>query len=357
MKKSISVLLAILLTMATILSGCGGGNSSATSPSGTGASTDDSSEQELLPDMRVLIDALEAAFCDYTGSTPYFEEKQFGDEWFVYIYPEEGGETIETYHIDARGKITDFTEETVTLDDFHVRDEVLAKLRDSNPTSEEETVEPNETAANSDLEWKTVRWRITDRDGYKVVCTFTYSPFMLYDDDSQLVEYWDSLGGSDVFPSKEELYSPSTDSSFKDIYCMVGTIQASNVTEGWDFSSENPYDNRIGLYFEHPKYSLTKDTPIFVTTSWVYYSNGAYGQENEETVQASIHMTRNDWGPVPIIVTLKECFSPNYPQGQFREMYEQECYFSAAPFGYECEFETNGNFEEGYGEIPIEIID
>lgn len=356
MKKSISVLLAILLTMATILSGCGGGNSSATSLSGTGASTDDSSEQELLPDMRVLIDALEAAFCDYAGSTPYFEEEQFGDEWFVYVYPEEGGETIEIYQIDARGKITDFTEETVTLDDFHVRDEVLAKLRDSNSTSEEETVEPSDPAEDSNLEWETNTWTVTEaKDGYVIEYEVKLSPFMFYDgENAQLASYWDEIGGSNPLPDHNDLHDSliGTASVYpKDIYCAVGTLSARNITPGWDFTPDNPYGGAFVLKLS------TSDT---LPRSRIYYGNGYKnidGTMSKFGLLVEPHMESNNWGPVSFIMVLSEDVSPKYPEGRYKAEYE-EGYLYMENYGrYEQTLFNGEEVSEGVGRLPVVFAD
>lgn len=326
MRKKVLAPLALFSVAVIAFAGCG---KDIPLPAPTDSDTEDYIMQDGSFDGLALMSDVERAFCEATGKTLYFEEFDAGGEWELHVYTEEDGEEVEWYYIDEQGEITDSAGEIVTLDDFRVRDEVLAGLG-SNVSSHGAT----------DIEWTDIVATKTDGEGYTCKMTFHVSPWIFNSNTDILNAAWEEVGTGQPLPGIDEmglvkngelyeanydpdvvyLYGPVTSAGYafsgvkSDMYYYcLGSVEIENITPGWDFSESNPREWFAGMPW------VIEGRTGSSSVGRVFYSGGNSPENHNGGVAANALMKSNHWGPIPFILVTGENFTPNNPDGEYYE--------------------------------------
>lgn len=227
-------------------------------------------------------------------------------------------------------------------------------LSSAGPTEYVPTMENSPTEDRKELEWQTEQWAVTDSAGYTILYTLRYSSFARIDNTEYLQPFWSEIS-TDSYPSKSSLQKAvlsRISRNYTDLYCAVGEISAKNLTNGWSFSSSNPYN--AGFCF-----SIRQDNGNTVDNGlWgrVYYSNGdTIDTHTSYGVEVAPYMKSNHWGPVPIVLMLPEELSPNYPEGRFKSEYESNAYIVYTGVSFKSSLDTSA-YGDLYRRIPLKFI-
>ena len=180
----------------------------------------------------------------------------------------------------------------------------------------------------------------TDVEGYSFHVVCKVSPWILQSNAEVLNATWDSIADGQELPtintwgfqkhgdsySYTEYYTPSFNAKIDDMYYALGTIEITNVTEGFSFTPERP---------GYPKVQILKDAFVrygekLITR--VYF--GSEGRTSTLGIIANAKMTSNQWGPVPFVIAYAEHYTPNNPNGENYEKVE------TLPF-YLCHLEVS----------------
>lgn len=185
------------------------------------------------------------------------------------------------------------------------------------------------------VNFQTYTYRFKDDQNYEYEATITLSPWILESKADVLDAAWAKVGKGKAKPTKDSMglqaYSNNLymttlrsvtgsilDDDFyatmTEMYFSVGTISVKNVTNGWDFTESNPGIPNVVLRWAsdnsrtmNSKYSLISKT---------YYSSSESASVGH--LHAVPKMTKNSWGPVPIVLAHAENITPKYPNGQYR---------------------------------------
>ena len=185
------------------------------------------------------------------------------------------------------------------------------------------------------VNFQTYTYRFKDDQNYEYEATITLSPWILESKTDVLDAAWAKVGKGKAKPTKDSMglqaYSNNlymttlrsvTGSSLDDdfyatmteMYFSVGTISVKNVTNGWDFTESNPGTPNVVLRWASDN-SRTMDFK-YSLISKTYYSSSESASVGH--LHAVPKMTKNSWGPVPIVLAHAENNTPKYPNGQYR---------------------------------------
>ncbi len=188
---------------------------------------------------------------------------------------------------------------------------------------------------NVNVNFQTYTYRFKDDQNYEYEATITLSPWILESKTDVLDAAWAKVGKGKAKPTKDSMglqaYSNNlymttlrsvTGSSLDDdfyatmteMYFSVGTISVKNVTNGWDFTESNPGIPNVVLRWASDN-SRTMDFK-YSLISKTYYSSSESASVGH--LNAVPKMTKNSWGPVPIVLAHAENITPKYPNGQYR---------------------------------------
>lgn len=196
-----------------------------------------------------------------------------------------------------------------------------------------------------DDEWTVVTLDYTDPDGYQLTVTVRYSrvyPSSMYSDVETL---WSVIGRGNTLPNEGawgfthyeggiwsldcgtlSIESPRHNiyTAANDLYYMVGTVQFENHTQGWSFSESNP---------GKPKLYIISDSTTFTSyaVGRVFYKSSY--QTYDAWIQVNPQMLSDRTTEIPFCLAFVEQYSPNYPNGRYRSLYEQEGFLKLRPAG------------------------
>ena len=228
--------------------------------------------------------------------------------------------------------------------------EVISSTYIPENTPEAES-EKNMEQPSTQIDMQEKSFEFTDEDGYKYLVVVKISPWLFYSTQKEALQsLWANLPVKEMLPTIES-WGFETESSLAilgknyyslikgnqelfrcrqsgfDMYYSVGTITIKNITQGFDITESNSRKIIIDLvsksfffFFFCDKYANC--WPVICK---VFYSNKptVYGQMTSCVIRWPLRMNRNQWGPVTFLLAYGESFSPNEPDGLYREYLSQ----------------------------------
>ncbi|MBR3383147.1 MAG: hypothetical protein IKG85_08970 [Clostridia bacterium] len=203
--------------------------------------------------------------------------------------------------------------------------------------------EPTAAPVPDEDEWITETCEYTDYDGYQMTVTVKYSrvyPSSMY---SEVEALWASMGRGNALPTEgswgfthytDDIWSLDCGTlsiesprhniytAANDLYYMVGTVQFENHTPGWSFSESNPGKPKLYLISDGTSYTA-------YAVGRVFYKNT--DQTFDAWIQVNPQMVGDRTAEIPFCVAFVEHYSPNYPDGRYRSIYEQEGFMKIRP--------------------------
>lgn len=173
-----------------------------------------------------------------------------------------------------------------------------------------------------DIAWQEKTYTITDEDGYVIQTSLKISPWIKQDNTELLDGAWNEISNEE-FPSLSRMgiseghlsKTYGLDVNWSEIVYAVGTLEAFNMTDGFDITSSNSHDTFFILGGARPEMMM-----------YVAYGNQGelfYNVNNTGTAVFSksallgigASMQTNHWGPVPFVIAYALEKTPNYPDG------------------------------------------
>ncbi len=197
------------------------------------------------------------------------------------------------------------------------------------PYEEEPSSEIPSHADPSGIQWTTMTRDITDNDGYVIRDTVVMSPWINGKDTETLQMVWDQVSGGKDFPvcgnfSNGVIYYPNGYTMYYDydeLIYTVGTIEAENVTPGFDLTESSARRHALGI-------STNRAPGVNDVSEWmimsVVFSDGVsmYDVNSSEYgcggFYFTVSMKRNHWGKVPFVIACPQKYTPNEPDGKIK---------------------------------------
>lgn len=173
-----------------------------------------------------------------------------------------------------------------------------------------------------DIAWQEKTYTITDGDGYVIQTNLKISPWIKQSNAELLDGAWNEISNEE-FPSLSRMgiseghlsKTYGLDVNWSEIVYAVGTLEAFNMTDGFDITSSNSHDTFFILGGARPEMMM-----------YVAYGNQGelfYNVNNTGTAVFSkssllgigASMQTNHWGPVPFVIAYALEKTPNYPDG------------------------------------------
>lgn len=173
-----------------------------------------------------------------------------------------------------------------------------------------------------DIAWQEKTYTITDGDGYVIQTNLKISPWIKQSNAELLDGAWNEISNEE-FPSLSRMgiseghlsKTYGLEVNWSEIVYAVGTLEAFNMTDGFDITSSNSHDTFFILGGARPEMMM-----------YVAYGNQGelfYNVNNTGTAVFSkssllgigASMETNHWGPVPFVIAYALEKTPNYPDG------------------------------------------
>ncbi|MBE5995856.1 MAG: hypothetical protein E7240_00700 [Lachnospiraceae bacterium] len=190
----------------------------------------------------------------------------------------------------------------------------------------EESYEEMSSADPSAIRWTTMTCDTTDSDGYTTRQTVQMSPWIHGSDTETLQIVWGQVSGGKSFPDSGcfgsgTIYYPRDYTMFYDydeIIYTVGTIEAENVTPGFDITESSPRRRLLGI-------STNRAPGVNDVSEWMImtaaFSNGCENYDVDSSEYGcggfwfTVTMKSNHWGKVPFVIACPQKYTPNEPDG------------------------------------------
>ncbi len=190
---------------------------------------------------------------------------------------------------------------------------------------------------NVNVNFQTYTYRFKDAQNYEYEVTLKLSPWILDTQSDVLDSAWAQVGRGKKMPTMSSMgaqkyannvYTTRLSDSegrtrtfyatMTNMYFSVGSASVRNITNGWDFSEQKPGGTKIAMYWVS---DFTKD------------HLGNYGLMGKALTSSSDNtsigevffrpkMTKNTWGPIPVVFAHAENISPRYPGGELKRYAE-----------------------------------
>lgn len=216
---------------------------------------------------------------------------------------------------------------------------------------EDDELEPQENDSNQynsvDINFQNIEFTIKDDDGYEYKVRMKISPWILQSNSDAINSAWNEVGNGNVLPtiydfeldeeSKDRMrgtFSETPTNMFyatvTDMYYAVGQVEIENITDGWSFTDDKT-GGEVIRYLWNPgvKPEIVSVTHVVSKT----YYNGESTTEGG-LFKVSPHMDSDRWGPVSFVIAHAENFSPDCPEGEYRDELENgvfTCYGMKTP--------------------------
>ncbi len=215
------------------------------------------------------------------------------------------------------------------------------KMRETELANQEQVQEPQVTPTPEpekiNIEWTDFKYTTTDADGYTYEITYKISPWILLSNTEAINSAWSEVGKNNTLPSFDDWGLQKSGESYMrigvplggtkrnftsrmtDMYYSIGTVQIRNTTNGWDITSSSPRAVYANL-----------NTSTYLNSMAEYIGRTFYSNSTEDQaggVQIRAQMTSNAWGPVSFVIMAPENFSPNYPDGEYKEQMLGETFY------------------------------
>ncbi len=188
--------------------------------------------------------------------------------------------------------------------------------------------------SNVNVSFQTYKYTMKDSQNYEYEITLTLSPWILDTQTDVLESAWSKVGKGKKLPTMNSmgaqkyannLYTTNLSDSqgrnrifyatMTNMYFSVGTVSVKNVTKGWDFSASKTGTPKIALYWVSD--FTKKNSGNYGLMSKAFTSSSDNTSIGEVYLRPK--MTKNNWGPVPVVLAHAENISPKYPNGQYGE--------------------------------------
>ena len=170
--------------------------------------------------------------------------------------------------------------------------------------------------------------------GYKAEFTMSVTNWLRASDTEMLQYVWEKVGGKDAVPAVSNFHKYANDGFTNENAAVAfGTVFFRNITEGYDFTEDNPVSFNLLLASE--EYDDVKGYVEYSTKSTYFSTNPNDYYKSPITPL----MTYNSWGPVPVMFVFPNAFTPNNPDGAPRLN----------------DFKINIRYSHGEGSISINL--
>ncbi len=208
------------------------------------------------------------------------------------------------------------------------------------------TAEPEPTKEIK-IDFQEQSYTFKDEEGYEFEITVKVGPWILQSNSELINAAWDEVGQGKELPtisslgiSDSHIDSSRCERRFSDYICFsckksnfdmyyaVGTIEIRNITSGFSLSENNTRD--VSLYFDSDSFYDPKDytLPAMCRTYFSTPTDSA-SQVSWRYIKAGTALVNSDrWGPAAFVLMHGESYSPNNPEGVYRESLESPLRFS-----------------------------
>ena len=149
--------------------------------------------------------------------------------------------------------------------------------------------------------------------GYKAEYTISVTNWIRASNPETLQDIWKSIGGKNDLPGISSFHELSNDGFTNENAAVAfGTISFCNITDGFDFTEDNPrtFHCRLDAHDIYMKGHYVEGY-IEYSNNYEYFSLWESGMSSV----LSANMTHNSWGPVPLMLVCSNAFTPENPNG------------------------------------------
>lgn len=174
-----------------------------------------------------------------------------------------------------------------------------------------------------DIAWQEKTYTITDGDGYVIKTNLKISPWIKQDNTALLNGAWNEIADGASFPSLSRMgiregYLSKTYGlyvNWSEIVYAVGTLEAFNMTDGFDVTASNTHDTFFILGGAKPQMIMYV---AYGDQGELFYNVSNMGTtvfSKSSLLGIGAKMTSNHWGPVPFVIAYALEKTPKYPNG------------------------------------------
>ena len=267
--------------------------------------------EEFDPDFMLDMQTLELIMPD--GEENRIHQIDVADSTNFYLREENGEESLYECHVSS--------------ETFYMIDNSTGTYFEGTYSVSENTITVSVTDYDYgvqpvDIAWQEKTYTITDGDGYVIQTNLKISPWIKQSNAELLDGAWNEISNEE-FPSLSRMgiseghlsKTYGLDVNWSEIVYAVGTLEAFNMTDGFDITSSNSHDTFFILGGARPEMMM-----------YVAYGNQGelfYNVNNTGTAVFSkssllgigASMETNHWGPVPFVIAYALEKTPNYPDG------------------------------------------
>jgi len=160
---------------------------------------------------------------------------------------------------------------------------------------------------------------VSDHKGYTVTQIVDIGAWVKASDTEKVAAAWSAVGGIGAPPKAEDFNGGAQSFKTDESAIIFGKMTMVNATEGYKFSSTNPYSSKWMLFLVGTKtYNSMSKMAVWFSDGKRIYENGNRDGHFGNSIYGNIpsaNMTSNRWGSVPFVIVLREAFTPNDPDG------------------------------------------